>query len=130
MAIRITLPVSKSSWPTISLCLLVPLLGIGNRLIAQPPARPSAAGNPRLVQPKDRITDVIDDRATVVRSGNRHPMARPEFDTGMVANDFRMNRMILAIESDADQQPALESPLQPPHQPHSPLYQTHLTPPH
>jgi pseudomonalisin len=97
-------------------------------LIAQPPAPPSAAGNSRLVQPKDRITDVIDDRKTVVRSGNRHPMARPEFDTGMVANDFPMNRMILAIESDAEQQAALERLLEAQQQPDSPLYQKWLTP--
>src|ERR1700694_4343995 len=128
MLTRITLPVSKSCWPTISLCLLVALLGIANRLTAQPPTRPSAAGNPRLVQPKDRITDVIDDRTTVVQSGNRHPMARPEFDTGMVANEFRMNRMILAIESDAEQQAALERLLEAQQQPDSPFYQKWLTP--
>src|SRR5437868_8565582 len=98
MAIRITSAAARSSWPTIWLCLGT-LLGIGDRLAAQPPARPLVGGNPRVVQPRDRITGVIDDRTRVVRPGNRHPMARPEFDTGRVANDLRMNRMILVLES-------------------------------
>jgi len=63
-----------------------------------------------------------------VRRGNRHPLARPEFDNGIVANDFRMNRMILAIQSDAEQQTALESLLEAQQHPDSPFYQKWLTP--
>jgi hypothetical protein len=36
----------------------------------------------RLIRPLDRIRTRIDDRRTVVRAGNRHPLTLPRYDKG------------------------------------------------
>ena len=41
--------------------------------------------------------------------GNRHPMARPEYDAGAVPADVPMERMMLVLRPDAAQQQALEA---------------------
>ncbi len=75
-----------------------------------------------------RITRVIDDSATVLRPGNRHPLARAEFDTGLAPADTRMERMILLLRPDQTQQDALEALLEAQQDPQSPEYQHWLTP--
>ena len=63
-----------------------------------------------LARPPGRAdSSAIDDAVTVALSGNRHPLARPEYDTGAVAPDTRMERMILVLQPDADQQAALDA---------------------
>jgi len=79
-------------------------------------------------QARDRITRPVDNQARVVRAGNIHPMARPEFDGGRVAADTRLERMILVLQSDPAQQPALESLLAAQQNPNSPQYRQWLTP--
>jgi pseudomonalisin len=82
----------------------------------------------RRVQPMDRITRSVNDMVRVTLSGNRHPMARPEFDAGAAAPDSRMERMMLALRRDADQQQALENLLEAQQDAKSPLYHQWLTP--
>jgi len=75
-----------------------------------------------------RVTRVIDDAVTLARPGNRHPLARPEFDAGKAPEETRMDRMILLLQPDRAQQEALEALLQAQQDPQSPEYQRWLTP--
>jgi pseudomonalisin len=79
-------------------------------------------------QPVNRIKTAIDERRTVRLLGNRHPMARPEFEVGVAAPDLGMERMILALHSDPAQQSALEALIESQHDPSSPEYHRWLTP--
>ncbi len=82
----------------------------------------------RRVRPVDRITSFINDRLTVVRSGNRHPLARPEYDAGIASPDIRMERMMLALQPDAAQQKALEALLAAQQDSQSPQFHQWLSP--
>jgi len=80
------------------------------------------------VQPMDRITAPVTDRLRVTLPGNRHPLARPEYDAGRAALDTRMERMMLVLRPAADQQQALDALLEAQQDPQSPLYHQWLTP--
>ena len=78
-------------------------------------------------RPRNRI-GFIDDESRVTLSGNRHPMARRQFEVGPAAPNHRMQRMILALQPDARQQSALDQLLVAQHNPQSPYYHRWLTP--
>ncbi len=78
--------------------------------------------------PADRVTTPVDDRLTIQRSGNVHPLARPEYDAGRVPPEQPMQRMLLVLEPDAAQQRALEALLAAQQDPESPQYHRWLTP--
>ena len=61
-------------------------------------------------------------------SGNRHPLARFENETGTAPADLRLERMILALARPTDQQEALELLIAEQHDPQSPRYRQWLTP--
>jgi Pro-kumamolisin, activation domain/Putative binding domain, N-terminal len=82
----------------------------------------------RAVRPTARITRAIDDVVTVTLTGNRHPLARAEFDAGVAAAGTRMDRMILLLQPDQTQQDALEALLAAQQDPQSPEYRSWLTP--
>ncbi len=69
-----------------------------------------------------------DQERTVTLTGNRHPLARAEFDIGPAAPDFPMQRMILVLEPTAEQQAALDALVAAQHDPASALYHRWLTP--
>lgn len=75
-----------------------------------------------------RIARPIDDQQVVTLSGNVLPMARPEFDEGVVEPAMPMRRMVLQLEPSAAQQAALDALVEAQHDPHSPLYHQWLTP--
>ena len=77
---------------------------------------------------RDRITSTIDDRVRVTLVGNRHPLARPEFETGAVAPDQRMERMILTLRTDPAREKALDELIADQQNPRSPRYHQWLTP--
>src|ERR1700738_1088054 len=83
---------------------------------------------PAQAQPRDRITRPVDDRATVARPGNHHPLARAEYDAGLAPPGHRMDRMILVLEPDTAQQHALQALLAAQQDPQSPQYHRWLTP--
>jgi pro-kumamolisin-like protein/all-beta uncharacterized protein len=89
---------------------------------------PASAQDFRAVRPTARITRAIDDALTVSLEGNRHPLARAEFDAGIAAAGTRMDRMILLLQPDPTQQAALEALLAAQQNPQSPEYQHWLTP--
>jgi subtilase family serine protease len=55
-----------------------------------------------------RVTAEVDDTRTVQLKGNIHPLARPEFDRGAVADSQPMTRMLLTLQRGADQETALQ----------------------
>jgi hypothetical protein len=54
-----------------------------------------------------RITEAIDETNLVRLRGNVHPLARAEFDQGVVADSQPMNRMLLLLQRSPEQQAAL-----------------------
>jgi pseudomonalisin len=100
------------------------------------PARGQAAGDPAnssvaqtpFVQPKDRVTSFVDDERRVTLRGNRHPLALAQNDTGAVAPDYLMERMLLTLLPDAAQQDVLDQFVDAQHNPDSPYYHQWLTP--
>jgi pseudomonalisin len=80
------------------------------------------------IHPTNRITESIDNRATIVRRGDVHPLARAEYEQGLAPGDMRLERMVLVLQPDAVQQQALEELLAAQQDPGSPDYQRWLTP--
>jgi subtilase family serine protease len=54
-----------------------------------------------------RITQAIDETQLVRLKGNVHPLARPEFDQGIVPDATPMKRMLLVLQRSPEQQAAL-----------------------
>src|ERR1022692_1565426 len=77
----------------------------------------------RTIHPVNRVTTVIDDRFTVLRPADRHSLARAEFDAGPASPDQPMERMVLVLSPDPDQQIALDELLDAQQNPESPDYQ-------
>ena len=107
------------------LACLIPWLAVSGQEL---PSNPSIGEHLRQVRPVDRIRGPIDDQARVTREGNLHPMARREFDSGRVAPEMPMERMVLLLQPDTAQQRALDELVAAQHDPESPLYQQWLTP--
>jgi subtilase family serine protease len=101
---------------------------IVNLLTVAIPGLPAMAQSPALAQPRDRITRFIDDDRRITLHGNRHPLATPRSDTGAVDPEYRMDRMVLTLQSDATQVEALAQLLDAQHDPESPYYHQWMTP--
>jgi pro-kumamolisin-like protein/Big-like domain-containing protein len=68
----------------------------------------SANGAGAQTQPVSaRITEAVDETNLVQLRGNVHPLARPEFDQGVVADSQPMNRMLLLLQRSPEQEAAL-----------------------
>jgi subtilase family serine protease len=70
----------------------------------------------------------IDENQVITLEGNVHPLARADFDLGMVAADTQFNRMLLQLAPTAAQQAELDALVAAQHNPESPLYHHWLTP--
>lgn len=114
-------------WPFLYALLALPLL-VGPAAAQVLTRRSGDTADFRAVRPTERIARAIDDGVTVARSGNRHPLARAEFDAGPAPADTRMDRMTLVLQPDAAQQQALEALLAAQQDPQSPEYHRWLTP--
>src|SRR5207249_381710 len=75
-----------------------------------------------------RITQAIDEKNLVVLHGNVHPLARPEFDQGLVADAQPLKRILLLLQRSSDQETALRQLLDDQQSKSSPNYHTWLTP--
>jgi hypothetical protein len=64
------------------------------------------------VRPAQRIVQPIDENRLVTLSGNRHPLARAEYDRGPAPPDLPMERMMLVLKRSAEQEVALQRLLQ------------------
>src|ERR1700676_3958201 len=75
-----------------------------------------------------RITQGVDPKQTIVLRGNTHPLARPEYDRGLVADAQNLNRMLLLLRRSADQEAALQQFLDDQQNKSSPNYHHWVTP--
>jgi len=75
-----------------------------------------------------RVTQTVDEGNRVPLHGNVHPMARPEFDRGAVADSEPASRMSLLLLRSPDQETALRQLLQQQQDKISPNYHKWLTP--
>ncbi|PYU09547.1 MAG: peptidase S53, partial [Acidobacteria bacterium] len=62
--------------------------------------------------PSPRITQAIDEKSLVTLWGNVHPLARAEFDQGLVAHAQPLKRMLLLLRRSPDQEAALQQLLE------------------
>jgi hypothetical protein len=75
--------------------LIVPVL-----TFAQESSIPSPIVQPLIVQP-------LDETKRAVLKGNTHPFARPQFDQGAASSSLPMERMLLVLKRDPEQETAL-----------------------
>jgi subtilase family serine protease len=80
----------------------VVLASLSLALIATPAVQAQTRSVP------SRVTAAVDDTRTVQLKGNVHPLARPEFDRGAVADSQPMTRMLLTLQRSAEQETALQ----------------------
>src|ERR1700726_4920006 len=78
--------------------------------------------------PTNRIAARIDEAQVTTLQGNVHPMARGDFDQGVVSAETPLEHMVLQLEPSAAQQAALDALVEAQHDPHSPSYHQWLTP--
>ncbi len=89
----------------------------------------SAGGASAQTQPvRARITEAVDETNRVQLRGNVHPLARAEFDQGVVADSQPMNRMLLLLQRSPEQQAALSALMEEQLAKGSPNYHKWLTP--
>src|ERR1700720_1223959 len=75
-----------------------------------------------------RITQAVDPKLTLVLRGNTHPLARSEYDRGLIADARPLNRMLLLLQRAPDQEAALQQFLEDQQNKVSPNYHRWLTP--
>jgi pseudomonalisin len=80
------------------------------------------------VRAQNRVSGAIYDNARVRLRGNRHPLARAEYDAGRMPAEEPLERIMLSLASDPQQQQALEALLEAQQNPESPWYHKWLTP--
>src|SRR5260370_21320408 len=73
-------------------------------------------------------TQAVDEKNLVVLPGNVHPLARPEFDQGAVADAQPLNRMLLLLQRSPDQESTLRQFLDDQQSKSSPNYHAWLPP--
>ena len=93
-----------------------------------PVAAQTGTLHPLSAQPRDRVTTFVDDEQRVALRGNRHPLARREYESGVVVPGYRMKKMVLVLSADAEQQKELDQFVAAQHDPKSPSYHQWLTP--
>jgi len=103
--------------PCFSLARALALAASASCVLAQAAAPRPASG---------RAT--IDQTKAVTLAGNVFPLARPEFDQGLVNSETRMDRMLLLLKPSPDQQAQLDTLVAAQQNPASPLYRQWLTP--
>src|SRR5271168_4036055 len=79
------------------------------RLAAQtPPANATQSATQAAPAVPARITQAIDETQLVTLKGNVHPLARPEFDRGLVSDAVPMKRIMMLLQRSPAQQAALQ----------------------
>jgi subtilase family serine protease len=66
-----------------------------------------AAAQSRLPTPRSRVLQAVDDARLTTLSGDIHPLARPEFDQGTLADATPLRRMVLILQRSPEQESAL-----------------------
>jgi pro-kumamolisin-like protein/Big-like domain-containing protein len=108
-------------WPSLSRIALLFFLVLASQS-QNSIARPQSAIVP------DRITQLVDSQHTVILPGNTHPLARAEYDHGLVADSQPLSRMLLLLQRSPQQDAALQQLLEDQQNKLSPGYHRWLTP--
>src|ERR1700730_3103343 len=58
--------------------------------------------------PRSRVLQAVDDTHVTTLSGNTHPLARPEFDQGALADATPLSRIVLILQRSPEQESALQ----------------------
>jgi subtilase family serine protease len=109
MTLRIN-PVLKSVFIVLTTCLLA-----ASALAQKPPVA-------------KRITQDIDETQLVRLPGNVHPLARPEFDSGPLADSQPVNHMLLLLQRSPEQEATLYELMEEQQRAGSPHFHAWLTP--
>ena len=86
----------RNPWLPLGLGLTILSFGPMARAQALAPGGAALAGQNSAVP--SRITQQIDETNRVTRRGNTHPLARPRFDQGAVADSQPIRRMLLLLQ--------------------------------
>jgi pseudomonalisin len=78
--------------------------------------------------PADRVAGGIDENNVTTLLGNVHPMARAEFDRGVVSAETPLDHLVFQLQPSPAQQTALDDLVEAQHDPQSPLFHHWLTP--
>ncbi len=70
-------------------------------LFTTPPAQAQPAPRSRILQP-------VDEARVTTLSGNTHPLARPEFDQGTLADRTPINHIVLLLQRSSEQETSLQ----------------------
>ena len=87
-----------------------------------------ASSQSRLPSPRTRILQAVDEGRVTTLSGNTHPLARPEFDKGALADDTPVNRIVLLLQRSPEQESALQQLVDQQQDTSSSTYHQWLTP--
>ena len=90
--------------PWISRSLLFALTSVPLLLAAST----QASAQSRLPTPRSRVLQAVDDTHLTTLSGNIHPLARPEFDQGSLADATPLRRIVLVLQRSPEQELALQ----------------------
>src|ERR1700680_4317453 len=85
-------------------------------------------GETQTIPAQARITAPVDEAALTRLAGNTHPLARPEFDQGAVADSQPLRRVFLLLKRRPDQESALRTLMDEQQSKSSPNYHRWLTP--
>jgi len=91
-------------------------------------SKPDSVSAAQTVAMPARITQAIDETQLVRLRGNVHPLARPEFDQGIVSDAIPMNRMLLLLQRSPDQEATLQQFMADQQTKDSPNFHKWLTP--
>ena len=80
------------------------------------------------VAPRPLITQTVDESKLVTLKQSRHPLARPQFDIGTAPPDMPLDRMLLILNRDPEQEVAMRKLLDDQQDKLSPTYHKWLTP--
>ena len=67
-----------------------------------------ASSQSRLPAPRTRVLEGVDEAHLTTLSGNTHPLARPEFDQGALADATPLHRIMLILQRSPEQEQALQ----------------------
>jgi hypothetical protein len=67
-----------------------------------------ASSQSQLPAPRSRIVQAVDDARVTTLSGNTHPLARPEFDQGALADATPLSRIVIILQRSPEQESALQ----------------------
>ncbi len=93
---------------------------------SQAQVSPSSVPQSAVVRPL--ITQAVDDAQRTVLGGNKHPLARAQYDKGAAPGGMPMQRMELVLKRSAAQESALETLLESQQDKSSPNFHAWLTP--